>query len=856
MNQSVLAAGTLLCVALAASAEDLVPFVIPERVHPESLIAIPDGPPIYPDGPRVVVRDGHFFRDGRRVRIWGVNLCFGACFPSRADAPHVARRLAAAGINSVRFHHMDNSAFPRGIGDPKDPMKLSAEALDRLDFFIDQLARRGIYANVNLHVSRTHSRYLRLPDADKLRGYDKIADLFTPELIDAQKRYARDLLTHVNPYRKVRYADDPAVAFVEINNEDSLFMWGADDTLRSLPPHYAGLLRRLYADWLKGRYGGEAGVRAAWSAGAVPLGEDLTADPTFRTMAGGGGQAKWHLMGHAGCAATAAATPAGRRLTIDKADDTGWHIQLTQGGLKLKAGGYYTLTFRVRADAPRAISFNVMQDHEPWRILGLNRAADVGKEWTTFREGFTASADDDNARVTFQFGGSKVPVEIADVRLRPGGREGLRDGESIEDATVAVFADSATDARTLDRWRFLAQTEKAYFDGMKAFVQKDLGCKALVTGTIVFGPLGLYGQSDMDYIDGHAYWQHPHFPGRPWDPGNWTIEQKAMVDHPDQSTLFRLAAQRLEGKPYTVSEYNHPAPNDFQAECVPMIATYAASQDWDGVWLFAYSHAADDWSHDAIRGFFDMDHNPAKWGFVPAGTVLFRQGGMQPREGGMVFPLARTPDILSDLAKLQMRHGGNMAAAVCELWDIEQGRLLLQPSAVAIRSGPVPVTGGPTARPPAWGMNRQTGRRWLRCVVPAAGVWVGFAGQDEAPVLGLKTSFAAVAAVPLDGKELDKTSKVLVTALGRCENTGMKFSADRRTVGRDWGSAPVRIEPVEGVLAVVLLGGKGWRCQALGPDGRAVSDVPVAPADEDDGTGATLKMSPKYKTMWYLLTRE
>jgi hypothetical protein len=65
--------------------------------------------------------------------------------------------------------------------------------------------------------------------------YDKIVGIFTPALINAQKQYARDLLTHVNPYRGVRYADDPAVAFVEITNEDSLFMWGADETADTPP---------------------------------------------------------------------------------------------------------------------------------------------------------------------------------------------------------------------------------------------------------------------------------------------------------------------------------------------------------------------------------------------------------------------------------------------------------------------------------------------------------------------------------------------------------------------------------------------------------------------------------------------
>ena len=53
-------------------------------------------------------------------------------------------------------------------------------------------------------------------------------DVFHPDLIAANKRYARDLLTHVNAYTKARYADEPAVAMVEINNEDTIFLWGGE----------------------------------------------------------------------------------------------------------------------------------------------------------------------------------------------------------------------------------------------------------------------------------------------------------------------------------------------------------------------------------------------------------------------------------------------------------------------------------------------------------------------------------------------------------------------------------------------------------------------------------------------------
>ena len=167
--------------------------------------------------------------------------------------------------------------------------------------------------------------------------------------------------------------------------------------------------------------------------------------------------------------------------------------------------------------------------------------------------------------------------------------------EFIETGTVRLFPNAVVKERTIDELRFLAETEKAYFDDMRSYIKNDLGYDGLVTGTIVFGPLGLYGQSDMDFIDSHSYWQHPAFPGTPWDPTNWYIQQKPMTDFINEATLFGLAGCRLgkstsyAGKPFTVSEYNHSAPLDSQADCVPMIASFAAAQDWDGIWFFDYT---------------------------------------------------------------------------------------------------------------------------------------------------------------------------------------------------------------------------------------------------------------------------
>ena len=66
---------------------------------------------------------------------------------------------------------------------------------------------------------------------------------FTPALIDAQKTYARALLTHQNPYTKNAYTDEPAVAMIEITNEDTFFIWGGQKNLDTLPEPFARELR-------------------------------------------------------------------------------------------------------------------------------------------------------------------------------------------------------------------------------------------------------------------------------------------------------------------------------------------------------------------------------------------------------------------------------------------------------------------------------------------------------------------------------------------------------------------------------------------------------------------------------------
>lgn len=829
---------------------DFVPFVIPDDPDGTSLISYPHEGPIGTDSSRIETSGEHFVSDGKRVRIWGVNTSFSGNLPDHDKAQRMAKRLAAAGVNCVRLHHMDTSRWPDGLWDPSTGATLYPAALERLDYYIDQLAQNGIWVNLNLHVGRNHSDYLGLPDTGT--DYDKVAGIFTPALITAQKSFASKILNHINAYRGIRYADDPAVAFVEISNEDSFFMWNGDESLRNLPAYYSDILRGFYNEWLLAKYGSTNALQVAWAQMVEPSGDNMLTNGDFQVAGGGGFPASWRLEQHETSSAAGTITQYASvdclRLNVTNDDGTNWHLQINQGGLEVEAGKYYTLSFDAAASANRSIGISVMQAHDPWQQVGLSFGAELTTGWNSFRRGFTATTDDMNVRVNFSFGGESPSVYLANVQLRAGGQNGLLAGENLTTGNVGMFIDTPSQPRQSDELRFLAETEKAYFDEMKRYVKNTLGCQSLVTGTIVFGPLGLYAQSDMDFIDSHSYWRHPWFPNNPWDSYDWFVEQDAMTDYPGNATLFKIAAERLAGKPFTVTEYNHAAPNDYQAECIPMAATFAALQDWDGFWMYSYAHDAGIIGQDHFRSFFDIANNPAKTGFLRAGAAIFTDGAMGTLGTERVINLSPTGDILGDAVDLRLSYGNDMWNVIKAEGPLNWWDLLSQKCKVSFGPGTPEI--GNTRAQLNWTVDSNKGN--FSATGRGAWAFTGWAGSFNAATDQRLTvsgpDFAAVTVTTLDGLDFSRSDRFLVTASGRCQNMNMLFSADRRTVNTNWGQAPVMIEAVTGTLK--LPPGQ-WKCKALGYNGttRHIANVRY------ENNQGTLYMYPHFATMWYLLER-
>ena len=222
------------------------------------------------------------FEDGTPIKFWGVNLSYGgACAPEKKVADLTAARFAKYGINGVRLHKFSYPKNHMGIGDPNDATRMDPEGLDRLDYFIAALKKRGIYAGW----SHTYGFEVCPGNRQRLLAYDEIAKKldsktyafinFAEDVQDLMIDMVVNLLKHKNPYTGLTYAEEPALSYIEMQNEDDIFFYTSTNAFNACPT-YKKLFMRRFADWLKTRYGSQAKLKQAWQT-ALKAQESLAA---------------------------------------------------------------------------------------------------------------------------------------------------------------------------------------------------------------------------------------------------------------------------------------------------------------------------------------------------------------------------------------------------------------------------------------------------------------------------------------------------------------------------------------------------------------------------------------------------
>ena len=435
------------------------------------------------------------------------------------------------------------------------------------------------------------------------------------------------------------------------------------------------------------------------------------------------------------------------------------------------------------------------------------------------------------------------------------GGQGLLANESPAAANIdAVVMFGSDDPKRLSRAR-AADTLRFYYDTALGYYKriqnklKQLGYQGLVTGSNhwVETPIDLFVNAQLDFVDRHAYWSHPnggwgYVPEITWDPSS-------LLKDAGLGIVGSLAAHRVKGVPYTASEWQTSAPNDYRQEGVLAMGAYAALGNMSPI-EFAFTHEAGKQANAISRlsSNFDVIEQPTMLGAWPAVSLLFhrrdvaeakQEAVLKLDEANVFDPLFRAgaPKELARLGKTGIGFGQGQT--------LEQ---LQQLTTAQIKDGVAIANAGELVHDAIKGT--------LLVDTARSQAFAGFKPKQKLSLrnleLELTNAFAVVIVTALDDQPLATSKRILVSALGNAVNSGMALGPARNRF-QNPGASPVLVEPIVGRLGLhALTGGGHAKVHALGPNGERDHAVEVA----ETAAGLSFGLSADHRTMHYEIVRE
>jgi hypothetical protein len=361
--------------------------------------------------------------------------------------------------------------------------------------------------------------------------------------------------------------------------------------------------------------------------------------------------------------------------------------------------------------------------------------------------------------------------------------------------------------------RFLWETQQATGEKMVKFLREELGVKALLTD--INGWTDEWGaqayRSTLNYVDNHWYWDHPAFLEKDWQLPSRGTNTSAITNAGEG---WNKSFTRLLDRPFTITEFNHAAPNRFTAESGLLAGAYAAVQGWGGIWRFTYSSERENIISGNAMNYFDLATDPVRLASERVGLALFLRGDLAQAPGTLAVT-GTTEEFLA-------RSGTSPAGDLNRLgWCVRMGSLASS-SVWGTNWIEMPLSRRPEAITPDALLALLKSRLFLSATNltdPSAGVYetatgdalintrtgimsvstartVALAGpagtaKKLGPVsLSIGRTWAMVSVISLDGNPLSGSGKILVTHLTELKNSGEKFAGQDQAVLEDWGKAP------------------------------------------------------------------
>jgi len=408
-------------------------------------------------------------------------------------------------------------------------------------------------------------------------------------------------------------------------------------------------------------------------------------------------------------------------------------------------------------------------------------------------------------------------------------------------------------------FRFFGDIQKTYYRDMISHL-RALGVRIPIAGTNWMMNVALLAcQLEANFTDGHAY----HYSWC-WKPEEKRFNNEVMIGN--QNTLLgALSFTRVFSRPYFVSEWDNPWPNEWRAESSLLLAAVGSFQGWGGYCIHTYRYDNDESTtmigHPitseclggvAYRGgVFDSFNDPAKFGLFYHAALIMRRGDVAPAKTEVAIKLKEARDGFGQVYKAY--------GAACEAQGV--GSLVpgqTDPSRRLVNSTDELVD------PKAGEVTSDTGelyRSWQKKMgwinTPNTKAVYGFVGgkgkiQLSGVAVTVVTDFATIAISSLTDQPIEESTSLLLTAVGRADNTEVRYDEESGLIPykiqTDPGHGPILVEVIHADI-VIRTNRPNLRVNAISPKGFFTGDLSYYYKD-----GAFhFSIGQEFPSMYYLI---
>ncbi len=683
MRRSLLALALLCILSSAASAQPIArpfPFdIIPLDTNSSEYLdaLVPPARELVAADRLKLRSDGHLAdQANNRVKLFGTSLWYNSQFLPQDDAKMLAVRLRKLGFNAVKlvyndFFGWDDASLFRYYTDDWTAMRPSSydvnpSQLARFDTLLYELKRNGIYSILSLNGSHNYSYGDGVRNWDSTYSGGSLHHFWDTTAQRLQMQWAATLMNHTNPLTGIPLKNDPMIAYLAFNHEQSLYFWWQLDRLNyideankltagkyTIAYHDSKRLDTLFNRYLQKKYSNQNNLVQSWGGNQNPPKNNLIDNGSFENF----NSQAWTFSATNGANAG--------QLISDGGVDSSVFVKLKINGLgsnpvynnivlynlspRLGIDTLYELTFwaKMGYDANRPAitsrSMGVLVFSYGNNAVGLNTTDVIDTAWKKYNFTFRTTGTGVHY-VYLYFGTDLGDVWLDAFDLHRKAETPLLAHENLSAFKVDRLTQTALPnfprARTRDMVMFYDSLERGFYSRMQSHLRTN-GYQGLVnwTQTQYWSRVpDIYKASGGDIAEHHTGWDYiSQRPNMIYSDSTWMVRNTPMVKSLSGGTLNNISANLVAGKANILGEYQVPWMNQHHTEHLVLLPALASYQDMDGVFIGPYALLRSDLTAAKLPnqfasegGFSSLAKNPAMLSLLPAASYAFRTGAIKP----------------------------------------------------------------------------------------------------------------------------------------------------------------------------------------------------------------------------------